>query len=175
MQRFGKSVWLILFAGICLFFMGRTMSDEGTTSSAGNASVAEVSFPQEYKPFPSPADGQEGIAIAARFCREDGMPLTQGSARISAGEISVTYPQDEDSGVRVWGLPREGTVSLVLLDAGAKEVGHTTLCFTTGTLIDASTDQEGIGYVTVKEDTAAIALAFTLNGDVLECTLRLRP
>ena len=174
MKVSGRRGCPLLLAGICLFLAGCALFRAQPVSPPEGAGTAAVTFPQEYKRFPV-SSGKRQLAVAARFCGEDGMPLTQGSARISAGDVSVTYPQDKDSGVRVWGLPREGEVSLVLLDDEAREVGHTTLCFSTGTLIDASTDQEGVGYVTVTEDTAAIALGFTLNGDVLECSLRLRP
>ena len=51
--------------------------------------------------------------------------------------------------------------------------GTQTLHFSTGAVIDASTDETGDGYVTTRADTQAVALQFTVGAAGMQCALRL--
>lgn len=53
-------------------------------------------------------------------------------------------------------------------------MGRTEVHVSTGAVIDASTDQEGVGYVILRSDTKEVNLIFTLReGGFLQCSLLL--
>ena len=71
-------------------------------------------------------------------------------------------------------LPREGRMLLCLYNEEGEQVGQTAVKFSVGFVIDASTDERGDGYVTLKQAQEEIALVFTLDGNgALACALRL--
>lgn len=112
--------------------------------------------------------------MAASFRRPGGQALARGSVRISIGANSRSYPLDENGELRLAGLPREGALLLTLFGQGEQELGNMAVAFSTGAVIDASTDRAGAGYVVVREDTAEVALEFTLcGGGRLRCALLL--
>ena len=55
-------------------------------------------------------------------------------------------------------------LGVCLLDENQEELGCAGVTFTTGEVIDASADQEGAGYVTLREDTQALSLVFVADG-----------
>lgn len=66
------------------------------------------------------------------------------------------------------------TLEVTVLDKESGPLGTITISFSEGTVIDASTDQEGAGYVVVKEDTEAVDLLFVLCDDgSIQCDLDL--
>lgn len=114
------------------------------------------------------------LAMDAAFYREDGAALSGGILRLSMGEAHVDSFLNEKGQLRMEGLPREGELSLTLLDDGEQAMGSVTLLLTAGVVIDASMDRDGRGHIILKEDTENIALDFTLREDgSLQCALRL--
>lgn len=97
------------------------------------------------------------------------------------GEISLTARFQDGGGdaleggeLRLAQLSRGEELTLILLDAQGAELGRTTVRFSTGAVIDASTDAAGTSFVTLKPDTASVDLVFSLRGDgALACALRL--
>ena len=80
----------------------------------------------------------------------------------------------EGGELRLAQLSRGEELTLILLDAQGAELGRTTVRFSTGAVIDASTDAAGTSFVTLKPDTASVDLLFALRGDgALACALRL--
>ena len=57
---------------------------------------------------------------------------------------------------------------------GGGEVSRILLRFVTAAVTDASTDADGVGYISVKADTAQLHLLLTLDDDEqLQCSLYL--
>lgn len=125
----------------------------------------------------TPADAESterGVSIDAFFRREDGGALGESTVRLSAEERSADYPLDSGGGVVVSGLPRNGRLTLTLLDHRERIQGVMDLMFSEGAVIDAATDGSGTGHITLKQDTEEIALAFLLKNDgSILCALRL--
>lgn len=129
-------------------------------------------------PDPGAREGSrtDGVAVLAAFQAQGGQAVAEGSARLRAGDREEDYPLDWGGQACFPNLPREGAVGVSLLDGEERVLGSTTLTFSVGAVIDASTDGDGAGYVTLREDTAQVELVFVLWGDgQLRCALRLEP
>lgn len=116
--------------------------------------------------------GEEGLSVAALFLTEKGDAL-HGSSVCFSREASSNYCQVDDAGIAsISGLPRSGELLLTLFDPQQEIQGVMTLFFDQGAVIDATTSQDGVGHITVREDTEEVALLFVLteNG-TLKCTL----
>ena len=116
--------------------------------------------------------GGEALSVAALFQTESGDAL-QGSAVCFTTETGSDYCQvDHDGTASITGLPRRGELLLTLFDPHQEVQGAMTLIFDQGAVIDATTSEDGVGYITVREDTGEVALLFVLaeNG-ALQCTL----
>ena len=164
MRSVCRTAFVLLFTFLLLFSGGCTDTVEADHSSSSSA-----------PPLASSGDTGEGsLTILASFQREDGSPLTGRSIRLSAGGESAEYPLDDRGELRVSGLPRKMTLEVTVLDGEAGPQGAITISFSEGTVIDASTDTEGAGYVVVKEDTEAVSLLFVLCDDgSIQCDLDL--
>ena len=164
MNKLKRPIWLPLIVLLCLVFAGCAGTRGGESGSSGQEEGGAASASGEVA----------GVVMNARFQGEDGSAISQGSIRISGREHSVTYPLEEGE-VWVPGLPRAGTLMLYLLDTRGSELCSTPLHLSTGAVIDASTDQEGEGYVVLRPDTSQITLLFTRDGEWLQCALILEP
>lgn len=118
--------------------------------------------------------GKNGVAITALFQQEDGTALCGSTIRLSMGENSIDHALDYSGELKVSGLPRDSIFTLSVLDRQEQAQGIMPLVFSQGAVIDAATDENGTGRITLKEDTEEIALTFILKSDgSLQCTLRL--
>ncbi len=114
------------------------------------------------------------VTIAATFKREDGTALAGGAIRFSDNENSADYQLDENGELKLSGLPREGELTVTVLDQQAQPQETIALSFSKGSVIDVVSDGDGTGHVTIKEDTEEIALRFTVcEGDSIRCDLQL--
>lgn len=114
----------------------------------------------------------EEVAIAASFRQEGGGALHGDTVRFSYGENSAERPLDEDGKTKITGLPRTGDLKLTVLDRQAKARGAMTLSLSEGAVIDAATDDSGVGHVTLRRDMDEVALVFVLGDDgALRCSL----
>ena len=163
MRRKGKKRALLgTAAGLCLLFCG----------CAGT--VEEIQVPNHAPSASSRPAARDDLALSAGFQGTDGQALSLGSALLQVGETDVQYPLDQWGRADFSGLPREGELWLSLLDREDREVGRAPLLISTGEVIDASSDREGVGYVTVREDTPRVELVFILTGEGhLICALQL--
>lgn len=120
---------------------------------------------------PTEAD-EEGLSVAALFQTEGGDTL-YGSAVCFSTETSRDYCQvNHDGTVSISGLPRSGELLLTVFDPQQEVQGAMTLFFDQGAVIDATTGEDGVGYITVREDTGEVALLFVLTeSGALQCTL----
>lgn len=122
-------------------------------------------------------DGEAGrneLSVAASFHCEDGTSLRGGNVRLVYGEVSTEHPLDDAGQTSIAGLPRAGELLLTVLDRQEQRQGTMTLAFSEGAVIDAVTDENGVGHITARQDTNEIALLFILRDDgSLLCTLRL--
>lgn len=115
------------------------------------------------------------LAVTAAFAREDSAPLSGHTVRLSQGEDSEDYQLDSEGTLRASGLSRSGEMRLTLLDQRQKVQGAMTLSFDQGAVTDAATGQDGVGHITVRNDTDEVSLVFTLaDSGALACSLRLK-
>ncbi len=85
----------------------------------------------------------------------------------------MDYPLDEEGQLQIAGLPKVGAYTVSVLEDG-KEAGAMALDLSVGSVIDAATDADGVGHVTLKEDTETVSLDFILDENgTLTCSLRL--
>lgn len=121
---------------------------------------------------PSVETGEEELSVAALFQTESGDAL-HGSAVCFSTETDRDYCQvDNDGTASISGLPRSGELLLTLFDPQQEVQGAMTLFFDQGAVIDATTSEDGVGYITVREDTGEVALIFVLTEDgTLQCAL----
>lgn len=147
-----KYVYGALFIILLLLFSACTHTVEDNTGSQEKA--------------------KNDLTLVAGFSGEDGLPLGRDTVRLSAGGIGTDYPLDEEGRLQVTGLPRSGELLLTLFDPQQEVQGTMTLFLDQGAVIDAATSEDGVGYITVREDTDEVALLFVLteNG-ALQCTL----
>ena len=112
---------------------------------------------------------EDALSIAALFQTENGDTLN-GSAACFTTEADSDHCQVDSEGVvSVSGLPRSGELLLTLFDP---QQGAMKLSFDQGAVIDATTGQDGVGHITVRNDTREVALIFILTEDgTLQCTL----
>lgn len=114
------------------------------------------------------------LTLAAKFQREDGTLLLYETVRIFDGDNSTDYLLDGGGALRLSGLSNSGEFGLSILDQQGQEAVAMSLVFTTGAVIDAMTDGDGVGHISLKEDTDEVALDFTWNDDgTLICSLHL--
>lgn len=115
-----------------------------------------------------------GLTMKAAFEEEDGAPLSNCTICFSDGKNSADYQADQDGALTISGLPTEGELTVSVLDGQEESQGTVTLSFSQGAVIDAVTDENAVGHITLKEDTREIALRFTLYDDgALGCALQL--
>jgi len=127
----------------------------------------------EEEPQPAEADNT-ALTITAVFQREDGTALSNETVRFSDQENSADYALDERGELVLSGLPREGELTVTVLDGQAQPQETITLSFSQGSVIDVVSDGGGTGHVTLKEDTEEVALSFTLCEDnSIRCDLQL--
>lgn len=123
---------------------------------------------------PPESAGTDELTITASFQREDGSALCDSKARFSFEETSVEHLLDSGEESKISGLPRSGDMTLIVLDRQEYEQGSMVLSVSEGAVIDAATDEDGVGHITLRRDTEEVALLFTLRDDgSLHCALRL--
>lgn len=114
---------------------------------------------------------EEHLSVTAGFAYEDGTAFSEGLIRLSDGGRTLEYPL-RDAALPLPDLPRNGDLMLELLDWKQQPQGTMRLSFSEGTIIDATTGKDGVGYVMVRRDTARVPLYFVLTDEgSLQCTL----
>lgn len=115
---------------------------------------------------------EDAISIEALFQTESGDALHGSAAHFSTETISDYCQVDNDGIASITGLPRKGELLLTLFDQRQEVQGRMTLSFDQGAVIDATTSEDGVGHITVRNDTSEVALIFVLTEDgTLQCTL----
>lgn len=118
------------------------------------------------------AEQPDTLAVTAAFEREDKSPLSGDTVRLSHGGDSSDYQLDAEGTLRASGLPRSGEMQLTLLDQREDVQGAMTLSFDQGAVMDAATDQDGVGHITVRSGADEVSLVFTLDeSGALQCGL----
>lgn len=115
---------------------------------------------------------EDELSIAALFQTENGDTLN-GSAACFTTEANSDHCQvDSEGAASVSGLPRSGELLLTLFDPQQEVQGAMTLSLGQGAVIDATTSENGVGHIAVRNDTSEVVLIFILTGDgTLQCTL----
>ena len=121
---------------------------------------------------PRGEEEEDGLSIAAVFQTESGDALHGSAAYFSTETSSDNCQVDSDGTASISGLPRNGELLVTLFDQRQEVQGTIMLSFSEGTVIDAMTDEDGVGHITVRNDTREVALNFVLTEDgTLRCTL----
>lgn len=121
---------------------------------------------------PSEGGDEDELSIAALFQTENGDALHGSAAYFSTEANGDYYQVDSDGTVSIFGLPRNGELLLTLFDQQQRVQGAMTLSFDQGAVIDAMTSEDGVGHITVRNDTREVALIFVLTEDGgLRCAL----
>lgn len=115
---------------------------------------------------------EDELSIAALFQTESGDTLCGSAVNFSAEADSESCQVDSEGIASVSGLPRSGELLLTLFDPQQEIQGAMTLALDQGAVIDATTGENGVGHITIRNDTREVALIFVLteNG-TLQCTL----
>jgi len=117
-------------------------------------------------------DDEDEISVSALFQTENGDALYGSAACFSTEAYSEHCQVDSEGIANISGLPRSGELLLTLFDQQQEVQGAMTLYFDQGDVIDATTSQDGIGHITVRNDTSEVALIFVLEEDgSLQCAL----
>ena len=121
---------------------------------------------------PDGAEGQDELSIAALFQTEAGDALYGSTACFSTEDSSNSCQVGRSGTASASGLPRNGELLLTLFDQQQEVQGAITLSLSKGSVTDAMTGEDGVGYVTVRDGTSQVALIFVLTEDgALRCTL----
>lgn len=121
---------------------------------------------------PHEGEDEDELSIEAVFQTESGDALHGSASCFSTGTSGDNYQVDSDGTASIPGLPRNGELRLTLFDQRQEVQGTIMLSFSEGAVIDAMTDEEGVGHITVRNDTSEVALMFVLTEDgTLRCTL----
>ena len=120
------------------------------------AAVQESSPPEETK---------DEIAIAASFRQEDGIDLCGSTIRFAFGGNSINYPLGNDGECIIPGLPRVGDLGVTVFDQQERIQGAMTLSLSEGAVIDAATDDSGVGHIILRRDIDEVSLVFVLKND----------
>ena len=118
------------------------------------AAVQESSPPEETK---------DEIAIAASFRQEDGTDLCGSTVRFAFGENSISRPLGDDGECIISNLPRVGDLMLTVFDQQERIQGAMTLSLSEGVVIDAATDDSGVGHIILRRDIDEVSLVFVLK------------
>jgi len=146
----------------------------GTLLIAGALLLAVCIGTAWEKPADTSADAMNEVAIAASFSQENGLALCGSTVRFSYEGSRADYSLDDNGEVRASGLPRAGRLSLTVMDRQEQVQGGMTLSLSEGAVIDATTDEGGVGHITLRKDTEEVKLLFVLQDDgSLLCSLRL--
>lgn len=123
---------------------------------------------------PSVESPVDEITMSASFQQEDGGALCDSLIRLSFGESTLERSLNDRGELKLSGLPRMGDWILTVLDPQEQIQGGMTIFLSEGTIIDATTSESGIGYITLRGDTDEVALLFLLKNDgSLFCSLQL--
>lgn len=114
------------------------------------------------------------FSIISSFGRENGQVLEDRTVRFVMEGRSMEYRLDGGNMVHVSGLPRVGDFTLTILDEREQVQGSMSVSVSEGAVIDANTDENGVGHITLKQDTNELALHFLLKEDgTVSCALQL--
>lgn len=159
-----KRFSLLLLSALLLFSGACTPAEDPAVSPVPSSGIS----------FEASGEESGKVTWSASFYREGGEPLVDGEVRFSVGETVADYTLDEYGSLTVSGLPKNGTMTVSLLNARRQEVGCAEISIAQGAVIDASVDEEGVGHITLREESTEIALIFTLAEDgALRCALNL--
>ena len=135
-----------------------------TTPAEEEDAVQETGAPGETE--------DAGLALSFTLLDAGGAPLSDASLQLTIGEDQADYPAEENGTLTVGGLPRTGTVELVLTDSAGAELGALELQVSVGSVTDAVDNGDGTVSLTVLAESDEAALTLTLGDEgTLRCAL----
>lgn len=116
----------------------------------------------------------DDLTLTARFERQDRSALTGMEVTVRFAQETHTAPLSEDGEAAFSHVPKAGELTLSLSDSERQEVSRITLRLAEAAVTDASTDENGVGHISVKAEAERLTLLLTLDeSDRLHCSLYL--
>lgn len=116
----------------------------------------------------------DDLTLIARFERQDRSALTGMEVTVRFAQETHTAPLSEDGEAAFSHVPKAGELTLSLTDSERQEVSRITLRLAEAAVTDASTDENGVGHISVKAEAERLTLLLTLDeSDRLYCGLYL--
>ena len=178
--------WMTIGLSAALLFAALTACSTGSganeTEESPSASPAETEAvspePEEesQEPAQETGDGSESeadaLALSFTLLDADGAPLADASAQLTIDGNQADYPADTDGTLTVAGLPREGTVELVLTDSADAELGTLELQLAEGSVTDVADSGDGTASLTGLTESGEAAITLDMgDGGPLTCFL----
>lgn len=178
--------WMTIGLSTALLFAALTACSTGSganeTEESPSASPTETEAvspePEEESQEPALETGEgsdseaDALALSFTLLDADGAPLADASAQLTIDGNQADYPADTDGTLTVAGLPREGTVELVLTDSAGAELGTLELQLAEGSVTDVADSGDGTASLTVLSGAAEVALTVTVgDSGLLSCSL----
>lgn len=178
--------WLALglSGALLLMLLAACSSDSGQEAETSESPAAETetvspspeAADESADPAPEAGDDTETdtLALTFTFLDGDGAALADAAVQLTMNGDQADYPTDSNGVLSVGGLPRTGTVELVLTDSAGAQLGTLELRLTEGSVIDVADNGDSTAVLTILSDTVETSLTVTVGEDsVLQCALDL--
>lgn len=114
------------------------------------------------------------MELTTVFRYENGMAIRRGSVRIRCQQTEQSAALNDRGEASSFQVPKDNEATLILAGSDGREISRIALHFTAAAVTDASTDENGVGHISVKAETEQLTLLLTLDeSDRLHCGLYL--
>ena len=114
------------------------------------------------------------MELTTVFRYENGMAIRRGSVRIRCRQTEQSAALNDRGETSSFQVPKDNEATLILAGSDGREISRIALHFTAAAVTDASTDENGVGHISVKTETEQLTLLLTLDeSDRLHCGLYL--
>ena len=114
------------------------------------------------------------MELTTVFRYENGMAIRRGSVRIRCRQTEQSAALNDCGEASPFQVPKDNEATLILTGSDGREISRIALHFTAAAVTDASTDENGVGHISVNAEIEQLTLLLTLDGsDRLHCGLYL--
>ena len=115
------------------------------------------------------SEQEENLELTTVFRYENGMAIRRGSVRIRCRQTEQSAALNDRGEASSFQVPKDNEATLILTGSDGREI-----CRIAAAVTDASTDENGVGHISVKAETEQLTLLLTLDeSDRLHCGLYL--
>lgn len=120
------------------------------------------------------SEQEENLELTTVFRYENGMAIRRGSVRIRCRQTEQSAALNDCGEASSFQVPKDNEATLILAGSDGREISRIALHFTAAAVTDASTDENGVGHISVKAEAEHLTLLLTLDeSDRLRCGLYL--